>query len=80
MPRFDGTGPAGMGPRTGRGMGLCGSGFGRGYGMGSGYNCPTCPMYGRRMTKDEEKELLKEELEEVKAEAKAVEERLSELE
>lgn len=23
MPRFDGTGPAGMGPLTGRGMGFC---------------------------------------------------------
>ncbi|MBU0998318.1 DUF5320 domain-containing protein [Patescibacteria group bacterium] len=23
MPRFDGTGPMGMGPRTGRGMGNC---------------------------------------------------------
>jgi hypothetical protein len=23
MPRFDGTGPAGMGPMTGRGMGYC---------------------------------------------------------
>jgi hypothetical protein len=24
MPRFDGTGPLGMGPMTGRGMGYCG--------------------------------------------------------
>mgnify|MGYP005620851103 CR=1 FL=1 len=23
MPRFDGTGPAGKGPRTGRGLGRC---------------------------------------------------------
>jgi len=26
MPRFDGTGPGGMGPMTGRGMGNCGGG------------------------------------------------------
>ena len=26
MPRFDGTGPMGQGPRTGRGMGNCGYG------------------------------------------------------
>jgi hypothetical protein len=26
MPRFDGTGPMGFGPRTGRGFGLCGYG------------------------------------------------------
>lgn len=29
MPRNDGTGPAGMGAMTGRGMGLCQGGFGR---------------------------------------------------
>ena len=26
MPRMDGTGPAGQGPRTGRGLGPCGTG------------------------------------------------------
>ncbi|MFH1253937.1 MAG: DUF5320 domain-containing protein [bacterium] len=46
MPGFDGTGPTGQGPRTGRGMGNCnqvqsqdcgrGQGFGRGSGMGRG--------------------------------------------
>ncbi|MDP8259950.1 MAG: DUF5320 domain-containing protein [Candidatus Gygaella obscura] len=45
MPRGDGTGPAGQGPTTGRGLGYCAgfsasgyanSGFGRGYGMGAG--------------------------------------------
>ncbi len=39
MPRFDGTGPQGMGPRTGRGMGPCGRGLGLGFGM--------CPRFGR---------------------------------
>jgi Family of unknown function (DUF5320) len=44
MPVFDGTGPRGMGPRTGGGRGYCGTGglrnttglgwFGRGRGMG----------------------------------------------
>ena len=53
MPRGDGTGPNGMGPRTGRGLGYCNGynspgftrggfggyprGFGRGYGYGRGY-------------------------------------------
>ena len=46
MPRFDGTGPAGMGPMTGWGMGYCGSGRmyggrnslrGRRYGRGRGF-------------------------------------------
>ncbi|MGC8880974.1 MAG: DUF5320 domain-containing protein, partial [Minisyncoccia bacterium] len=34
MPRFDGTGPMGLGPRTGRGLGPCGRGYGYGYGYG----------------------------------------------
>ena len=40
MPRFDGTGPMGQGPMTGRGMGPCNPnarpGYGRGYGQGRG--------------------------------------------
>ena len=49
MPRFDGTGPQGMGPMTGRGAGYCagydvpaygnpmpGRGFGMGWGRGGG--------------------------------------------
>lgn len=52
MPAFDGTGPRGYGPRTGRGFGYCGAGyhrhrgFRRGYhrhGFGPGYG----PAYGR---------------------------------
>lgn len=34
MPGFDGTGPAGYGPMTGRGMGPCGRGMARGFGRG----------------------------------------------
>lgn len=45
MPRGDGTGPRGFGPRTGRGLGYCNGydspGFTRGYGCGRGYG------YGR---------------------------------
>jgi hypothetical protein len=48
MPRGDITGPAGVGPMTGRGMGVCaennapgytmgGGGFGRAMGMGRGF-------------------------------------------
>lgn len=50
MPRGDGTGPAGMGPMTGRGAGFCagfgmpgyanptlGRGFGMGFGRGRGF-------------------------------------------
>jgi hypothetical protein len=46
MPAGDGTGPVGMGPRTGRGVGYCSGfdapgwaypGFGRGFARGRGY-------------------------------------------
>ena len=37
MPRFDGTGPQGMGPGTGGGRGFCTPGAGTGYGYGAGW-------------------------------------------
>ena len=62
MPRGDGTGPMGMGPLTGRGMGYCigagypgnvrgggrffGRGFGMGLGMGRGVFWGTAPVFG----------------------------------
>ncbi len=66
MPRLDRTGPAGLGPRTGRGFGSC---CGR-----SGY--------GGRMffSRKEEGELLLEEKELLEKELKAVQERIKELE
>ncbi|MBW2980520.1 DUF134 domain-containing protein [Candidatus Woesearchaeota archaeon] len=50
MPGGDGTGPAGQGPRAGRGIGRGqGAGRGRGRGMGQGFGGPTeckCPKCG----------------------------------
>lgn len=37
MPRQDGTGPQGKGPKTGRGMGPCNTGTGRGVGKVTGH-------------------------------------------
>lgn len=68
MPRQDKTGPMGMGPGTGRGMGLC-----RG-GMGAGRR----RFYA--MTGDEKKELVKSEIEDLKQELQLAEEELKELE
>ena len=69
MPRFDGTGPCGFGPNSGRGMGPCGDGT-RGAGRG----------FGRRFyTKKEESEMLAEETEALENELKAMKERLAEL-
>ena len=79
MPYFDGTGPYGAGPMTGRGMGPCGdwgyqcpywrSGWGKGMGRGRpGY-------WNRSMSKTEElssltkeEKILQEELEMIKKE------------
>jgi hypothetical protein len=76
MPNFDGTGPRGMGPRTGRGFGPCGFGlgwrqrFGAGRGMGryfGGWNWPQTKEDQVQALKDY-KEALEEELEDVKKE------------
>ena len=83
MPRQDKTGPMGMGPGTGRGMGPCGKGAGSGLGMGRGYGRAMCGWFYRKyqtMPKDERKELLKSEIEDLKQEMQMVEEELKELE
>ena len=76
MPRLDGTGPRGQGPRTGRGMGNCpgiggtgrgfGLGRGMGWGMGRGWGfgpaCFGCPLCGNQsLTKEDQKKILLEE-------------------
>ena len=79
MPRFDGTGPIGAGPMTGRGFGPCGGGFGMGWrrnfrpgrGMGRYFN------WQIPQTNDDKKkaladyrQALEEELEDIKKEEK----------
>ncbi|MBP8016449.1 DUF5320 domain-containing protein [Candidatus Gracilibacteria bacterium] len=51
MPYLDGTGPAGQGPKTGRGFGSCSGnqqvntlGYGRGMGMGRGRGLRCCDV------------------------------------
>lgn len=76
MPLKDGTGPAGMGPMTGRGMGPCargmGYGYGRGMGRGRGAGMYGCPLCGFAPTVEDERAMLEEE-------RKAIESRLEEL-
>jgi len=64
MPRFDGTGPYGSGPRTGWGRGPCGLGMRRGMG------------FRRVWTNQDERSALEEEKEALKQELKAIEEDL----
>jgi len=68
MPRFDGTGPMGQGPMTGRGLGPCGQGQKRGRGFG----------FRRFFTRQEETDDLKVYRDELKAELAAVEKELKE--
>ena len=75
MPKFDRTGPRGMGPGTGRGMGPCAGGFGGGYGMGCGRGFGGRQFFSRK----EESEMLEDEVEDLENEMKAIKERIAEL-
>jgi len=90
MPRGDRTGPSGMGPMTGRGMGFCAGynapgfvnqGFGRGRGMGRGFGFRAMQpiVQPQVITESQEKELLKQELEAIKTEQAEIQARLKEL-
>ena len=75
MPRFDGTGPAGMGPRTGRGLDTCGSGMRRSWncwgGYGQGFSRFISPKNELAALEDEEK-MLEEELTAIREEKAAL--------
>lgn len=64
MPRRNGTGPMGYGPMTGRGMGYCRGGYGRGLGWGM-YAPPVAPV-----SLAERKRMLEEELKRIDAQMK----------
>lgn len=69
MPGFDNTGPNAQGPRTGRGMGPCGRGFGRGYGRGCGFGLGR--FFGFcRLSKEEELEMLEQDSRDIQARMK----------
>ena len=74
MPGFNRTGPLGYGPRTGRGMGPCGRGFGRGFGRSFRAYTPV------PLTKEQEVTELKAEKQTIEQELKEIETRLNELE
>ena len=80
MPRFDRTGPRGEGPLTGRGFGPCGYGDRRGFGRGFGRR-QFCPFLEEPIviTKEEEKELLKEDIKALEQEKEYIEKRIKEI-
>jgi len=65
MPRFNGTGPMGQGPRTGRGLGPCGGGY------GFGFRRFISPKNELAALEDEEK-MLEEELSAIREEKAAL--------
>ncbi len=93
MPRGDGTGPAGQGPMTGRGMGYC-AGFNvpgfMNFGSGRGFGwrrrmpiqqqvVPVQQIQPQVITEKQEKEMLEQELELIKQEMDEIQKRLKEL-
>ena len=83
MPYFDGTGPAGMGAITGRGMGPCGGnlGYERGYGRGMGLGRRFGRYYALQpMTPQRQVEDLTDYLNALKEEVKELEEYIKDLE
>jgi hypothetical protein len=83
MPNKDKTGPNGAGPGTGRGMGSCVGDYKGGLGRGRGYGRAMCGWFYRRyqaMPEAERKDVLKEEVEDLKNELEMVEAELKGLE
>ena len=80
MPKLDGTGPTGQGPKTGRGNGNCSGGRGMGWGRGYGCGCGG-GLFGRMFyTKEERDEMLKDRETMLENELKAVKEELAQKE
>ena len=79
MPRFDGTGPNGEGPMTGRGLGPCGRGLRRGFGRGFGRGFRNRIAEPVNLTKEQEKKVLEAELAELEAEKAEIEKELKKL-
>ncbi|MCK9548793.1 MAG: DUF5320 domain-containing protein, partial [Sphaerochaeta sp.] len=81
MPRYDGTGPWGYGPMTGRGMGRCNPAYHQGYGFGWGRGMgrrffgrgwgmgggASMPFAAPAISLEERKRFLEEELKEIDA-------------
>ncbi len=78
MPNIDRTGPLGYGPRTGRCLGPCGRGLRRGFGRNTGYG-RGYSFVSAGFSKEEEKRILEQELEELELEKKEIETRINKL-
>ena len=86
MPRFNGTGPQGLGAGTGRGQGPCGEGRGQGpreggmrRGSGRGFGRRGFNGMGQNINQQDEQKILEEELKELENEKRAISERIDAL-
>jgi len=69
MPKFDGTGPNGQGPMTGRGFGPCGGNMGQGFGRRGGCGFGFRNFFSNKnelAALEEEEKILEEELAAIK--------------
>lgn len=86
MPRGDGTGPRGMGPMTGRGMGRCSSGVRRGLGLAVGLGLGLGLRRGFRRfwntdaTSNDELSILKAQASTLEEDLSIIKEKINELE
>ena len=79
MPRFDGTGPTGQGPMTGRGAGPCGRGRGLKRGYRGCYGCPWCGAKPGFLSDEDELEALELDKKYLQAELESLETEITEL-
>ncbi|MBU1000379.1 DUF5320 domain-containing protein [Patescibacteria group bacterium] len=79
MPAFDGTGPRGQGPMTGRGLGSCGGGRGMrmGFGRCRGYGRGLGGYFGWGAPQTQTKE---EKIQDIKTYRKSLQEEVEDLE
>ncbi|NLE07082.1 MAG: DUF5320 domain-containing protein [Parcubacteria group bacterium] len=78
MPKLDKTGPMGQGPMTGRGMGPCGGGLGRGRGFRArSFGCRRFISPKNELASlEEEEKMLEEELAFIREEKKVLQDQI----
>ncbi len=79
MPRFDGAGPQGQGPMTGRGMGPCGRGRGFKRGCRGFYGCPWCGAQPGFLSDEDELKALELDKKYLQEELKSLDEEIAKL-
>lgn len=77
MPNRDGSGPLGQGPRSGRGAGRCGIGFGQGgFGQAGNGGAPRLGRFPRVMASDQAPENTSERISALESEIADLKEQL----